>query len=75
MSRLDKQKEKITFLRTMFFFLLASLFGIVAYTFTQYTKLNEIKLILINIAGFILLISIIGIGIKIKKEIDKIEEM
>jgi uncharacterized membrane protein len=75
MSQLDKQKEKITFWRTMFFFLLASMFGLVAFIFTKYELLNEIQLILINVAGFILLIAIIGVGIKLKKEIEKIEEM
>jgi uncharacterized membrane protein len=75
MAEIDKQKEKITFWRTLFFFLLASIFGLVAYIFTKYEKLNEIQLILSNIAGMILLIAIIGVGVKLKKEIEKIEEM
>ena len=48
MSKLDKQKEKINFLRTMFFFLLASMFGLVAFIFTKYFKLSETQLFLIN---------------------------
>ena len=75
MSKLDRQKEKIAFWRTMFFFLLASIFGLVAFVFTKYDKLSEIQLILVNIAGFMLLIGIIGTTFKLKKEIDKIEEM
>ena len=75
MSKLDKQKEKITFWRTMFFFLLASMFGLVAFIFTKYTQLDEMQLFLINLAGLSLLIAIIGAGIKLKKEIDGIEEM
>ena len=75
MSKLDKQKEKITFWRTMFFFLLASMFGLVAFIFTKYTQLEEMQLFLINLAGLSLLIAIIGAGIKLKKEIDEIEEM
>ena len=75
MGTLDKQKEKISFLRTMFFFLLASIFGLVAFVFTKYQQLNELQLILVNVAGFILLIAILGIGKKLKKEIDKIEEL
>ena len=59
----------------MFFFLLSGMFGLIAFVFMQYSKLDEIKLILINIAGFILLIAIIGIGIKLKKAINKIGEM
>ena len=75
MSKLDKQKEKITLWRTMFFFLLASMFGLVAFIFTKYTQLDEMQLFLINLAGLSLLIAIIGAGIKLKKEIDEIEEM
>ena len=75
MSKLDKQKEKITFWRTMFFFLLASIFGLVAFVFTNYFKLNDFQLILVNIAGFILLCAIIGVSKKLSKEVDKIEEM
>ncbi|GAX86887.1 conserved hypothetical protein [Lebetimonas natsushimae] len=75
MAEIDKQKEKIAFLRTMFFFLLTALFGLVAFVFTKYMKLSEIQLILTNIAGLILLIGIIATGKKLKKEIDKLEDM
>ncbi len=75
MSQIDKQKEKIAFLRTMFFFLLASIFGLVAFAFTKYKQLDTTQFILVNIAGIILLLAILGIGYKLKREIDKIEEM
>jgi len=75
MSQIDKQKETITFWRTMFFFLLASMFGLVAFIFTKYTQLDEMQLFLVNLAGLSLFIAIIGAGIKLKKEIDEIEEM
>ena len=75
MAEIDKQKEKITFWRSLFFFLLASIFGLVAFIFTKYTQLDEMQLFLINLAGLSLLIAIIGAGIKLKKEIDEIEEM
>ena len=75
MAEIDKQKEKITFFRNLFFFLLASLFGLIAFAFTKYSVLSEIQLIFMNIGGIVLLIAIIGILIKLKKEIDKIGEM
>ena len=75
MAEIDKQKEKIAFVKNLFFFLLASLFGLIAYTFNSYKNLSEIELILTNVAGFILLVSIILTGIKRKKEIDKIGDM
>ena len=59
----------------MFFFLLASIFGLVAFIFTRYTQLDEMQLFLVNLAGLSLFIAIIGAGIKLKKEIDEIEEM
>ena len=75
MSQIDKQKETITFWRTMFFFLLASMFGLVAFVFTHYSKLNETQLKLVNISGFLLLCAIIGAGKKLQKETNEIEEM
>ena len=75
MAEIDKQKEKITFFRSLFFFLLASLFGLTAFIFNKYKNLSEIELILVNFIGFILLITIMLTGIKLKKEIDKIGEI
>ena len=75
MAELDRQKEKITFFRTLFFFLLASIFALVAFIFTKYEKLNDLQLILSNVAGFVLLVSIVAVALKLKKEIDKIGEM
>ena len=75
MAEIDKQKEKITFWRSLFFFLLASIFGLVAFIFTKYTQLDEMQLFLVNLAGLSLFVAIIGAGIKLKKEIDEIEEM
>jgi len=75
MAEIDKQKEKIAFFRTIFFFLLASLFGLIAFVFNKYPKLNEVELIIINIGGLSLLISILFTGKKLKKEIEKIGEI
>ena len=74
MAEIDKQKEKITFWRSLFFFLLASIFGLVAFIFTKYSYLNDLQLILSNIAG-LLLIGIISVALKLKKEIEKIGDM
>ena len=75
MAEIDKQKEIIGFLKTLFFFLLSAIFGLIGFVFMKYQILNEIQLILINIVTFLLLIAIIGVGIKLKREIDKIGEM
>jgi len=75
LAKIDKQKEKIVFWRTLFFFLLASIFGLVTFIFTKYLTLNNLQLILSNIAGAFLLIGIIAVAVKLKKEIDKIGDM
>jgi uncharacterized membrane protein HdeD (DUF308 family) len=75
LAEIDKQKEKITFWRSLFFFLLASIFGLVAFIFTKYSYLNDLQLILSNIAGLLLLIGIISVALKLKKEIEKIGDM
>lgn len=75
MSQIDKQKEKIAFLRTLFFFLLASIFGLAATVFSKYKQLDSLQFAMVDIAGFFLLFAILATGYKLKKEIDKIEEM
>ena len=75
MSRLDKQKEKIAFLRTLFFFLLASIFGLVAFAFSKYKQLDTVQFLLVDIAGVTLMCAILITGYRLKKEIDEIEEM
>ena len=75
MAELDKQKEKIAFFRSLFFFLLASIFALVAFVFTKYQGLSFVQLLLADIAGFALLVAIVAVAAKLKDEIDKIGEM
>ena len=49
MAEIDKQKELISYLKTVFFFFLGTLFVLIAYLFDKYDKLNSLKLIFINI--------------------------
>ena len=75
MAEIDKQKEKIAFLRSVFILLLGSLFALIGFIFTKYPVLNETQLILSDIAGIILFITIIILLIKILKEIEKLKDM
>jgi len=75
MAEIDKQKEIIGYLKTAFFFLLGTLFGIIAYLFEKYDKLNDIKLIFLNIAITIIVILLIYLAKKSKKEIDKLKDL
>ena len=75
MAEIDKQKEKIAFLRSIFILLLGSLFALIGFIVTKYPLLNQIQLILADIGGFILLTVIIFLLIKILKEIDKLKDL
>ena len=75
MAEIDEQKEKVTFWRNLFFVLLATIFGLVAYTFENFDKLSNIKLIIIDITGFFMFIGNIFILIKLKKEIEKLKDL
>jgi len=75
MAEIDKQKEKIAFLRSIFILLLGSLFALIGFIVTKYPVLNQIQLILADIGGFILLTVIIFLLIKILKEIDKLKDL
>jgi len=75
MADIDRQKEWIGFLKSAFFFLLASIFGLFSFEFVNYEKLNQLKLILINILLALLIVIDILILLKLFKEIDKLKEM
>jgi len=75
LAEIDKQKEKITFFRSVFLLILGSLFALIAFIFTNYNKLNQVQLFLANIVGFVLLVSILLLLKKIFEEINKLEDM
>ena len=75
MAELDKQKEKVSFWRMLFFFLLTSIFGLVAYLFNSYESLSELKIVLANVTLFGLVVALIIVLIKMNKEIDKLKDL
>ena len=75
MAKIDEQKEIISTWRIALFFILGAIFTLIGYVFNNYNKLNEIQLILSNIAGLSLLIIFILVAIKLKEEIKKIGEI
>ena len=75
MAELDRQKEKVTFWRNLFFFILASVFGLVAFLFNSYEKLVFVKIVLIDITLLGLVILLILVIIKMNKEIDKLKDL
>ena len=75
MAKIDEQKELVSTWKIALFFVLGTLFALIGYIFNNYNKLNEVQLILSNIAGTFLLISFMFILIKLKKEIKKLGEI
>ena len=75
MAKIDEQKEIVSTWRVALFFTLGTIFTLIGYIFNNYAKLNELQLILANIAGVFLLICFILIVIKLKKEISKLGEI
>ena len=75
MAKIDEQKEIISTWRIALFFILGAIFTLIGFVFNNYNKLNEIQLILSNIAGLSLLIIFILVAIKLKQEIKKIGEI
>ena len=75
MAEIDKQKEIISYLKTGFFFFLATLFGIIAYLFNNYDKLSNLKLIFVNIGIVINVFSLIFLAKLSKKVINKLKDL
>jgi len=75
MAKIDEQKEIVSTWRIALFFTLGMIFTLIGYIFNNYAKLNELQLILANIAGVFLLICFILIVLKLKKEISKLGEI
>jgi len=75
LAKLDEQKEIVSTWRIALFFILGTIFTLTGYIFNNYNKLNELQLILSNIAGIFLLVSFIYVVIKLKREIKKLGEI
>jgi sulfite exporter TauE/SafE len=75
LAKIDEQKEIVATWRFALFFVLGAIFTLIGYVFNSYNKLNEIQLILSNIAGLFLLMSFVFIVFKLKTEIKKLGDM
>ena len=75
MADIDKQKEWIGFLKTSFFFLLASIFGLFSFEFLHYKNLNDLQFILINILLVVFVVGDVIILLKLVTEINKLKDM
>jgi len=75
MAKIDKQKEIIGIYKTGFFFVLGALFALLAYIFQNFDKLNNNKMILLEILILIGVSVIMLIVKKLKENLDKLEEL
>ncbi|NPA12149.1 MAG: hypothetical protein GXO62_07890 [Epsilonproteobacteria bacterium] len=75
MADIDRQKEWIGVLKTSFFFLLATLFVLIAYLFENFDKLATVRLVFINITITIITISTLLSAKKLKQELEKLKDM
>ena len=77
MAKIDEQKEKIGFLKMFFFFILGSLFTLIAYIFNNFDTLykHNIKFIFVNISIVLLSFLLIYLSFKLKKEMKILREL
>lgn len=75
MSKKDKVKEKITYLRFWLGVAVATLLAIVGWALTNYTKIESWLLFLSFIAIVVLLPMIVIVMRKIDKKIDELEDL
>jgi heme exporter protein D len=74
LAQVDEQK-KVAFWRTLFFFWLTVIVGLIAFIFNNFEKLNNVKLFLSNISLVLVIIFLIITSIKMKKEIEKLRDL
>jgi len=77
LAKIDEQKEKIGFLKMFFFFILGSLFTLIAYIFNNFDTLykHNIKFIFVNISIVLLSFLLIYLSFKLKKEMKILREL
>jgi len=68
MSKLDKQKEKVSNYRAIWIISISSLLALIAYIFNSFDKLNFFKQLLITCGGIVLVIIVLYLSWRLKKE-------
>ena len=62
-------------MENVIFLFLTAIFGIIAYLYDNLFKINEIKMILAIMGLFILVVLLIGVSVKMSKEMKKLKEL
>ena len=75
MADIDKQKEWVTFLRMLLFFILSLVVALTGYIFNNFEHISNLKLIILNVIEFILIIISITVFVIMYKEINKLKDL
>ena len=75
MARIDEQKEIVTFWRSLLFLFIGIFVTILGFTFNNFEKFSQMKMILIEISGISVIIGIIFSAIKLKQSIRKLRKL
>jgi uncharacterized membrane protein HdeD (DUF308 family) len=75
MADIDYQKDKVAFWRMLFFFFLTAIFGIIAYLYENLFTIDKTRMILAIIGLIVLIAILIGISIKMSKEMKKLKDL
>jgi len=75
MADLDRQKEVVNTIRTIWLFLIGVLFGEFAYLFQNFDKLSNTKIVIIEVVILLNTTIIILLSQKLKNSIDKLKDL
>ncbi len=75
MSKLDKQKEKVSNYRLIWGLTLTALFGMIAFIFNSFDKLPLVKQYLVTFGFIAIIVIVLYLSWKLKKETDKLEDL
>ena len=75
MAEIDRQKEIVGFFKSAFFAVFGLIVALSGYIFEKYEILSNIKLFILNVTEIVLLIAFVLIGLKLKKEVDKLKDL
>jgi len=75
MAEIDKQKEKLSIIRSILILFIMTLFALIAYLFNNFEILNFYKFLIVDVAILFFGLGILFLFFKLKKELDKLKEL
>ena len=75
MAEIDKQKEKLSIIRSILILFIMTLFALIAYLFNNFEILNFYKFLIVDVAILFFGLGILFLFFKLKKELDRLKEL